>query len=163
MDSTTHTALTELFERLRTSFAQELDNYENSDRRSLHPEREIEARARRDLCATALHELRTWYAPESQHSYEEDMPHWTTIELHNADGSGRNSRWDPNLACAVQATTDGIMERSPAITEEHLRALAELRDQDSCANWYTDEALDGTGPRRDDIDWSGFEAPEDEP
>jgi len=80
---------------------------------------------------------------------------WTEIILHFADGSGLKSEWNAELAHAVQSGGGKAMDIGAA-TEEHLRALAEIQDSDACANWFTNAQLSEKGPRRDDIDWTGF-------
>jgi len=81
---------------------------------------------------------------------------WQQITLYFADGSGTSSSWDTVTSRAVELGRDG-KKSSDAITAEHRRALAEIRDNDTCANWYCNEELsDEVGPRADAIDWTGF-------
>jgi hypothetical protein len=49
----------------------------------------------------------------------------------------------------------------PQATTEHLRALAELRETGGCTNWFVVEPFAGAAPDSiDDVDWSGFVAPD---
>ena len=46
-------------------------------------------------------------------------------------------------------------------TQEHLRALAEIRDTGGATNWYANEACDpDDNLRPEEIDWLGFIEPE---
>lgn len=48
-------------------------------------------------------------------------------------------------------------------TAEHLRALAELRDTGGCTNWFVVEPLTGAAhDSAEEVDWSGFVAPDPE-
>jgi hypothetical protein len=82
--------------------------------------------------------------------------HWTKIRLHAADGYGLVSSWDAQRSAAVVLRDGEPFACDARTTAEHVRALKELRDCDTCANWFTDVALEGAGPRRDAIDWTGF-------
>jgi hypothetical protein len=82
---------------------------------------------------------------------------WHQVVLYFADGSSLISRWDAADARAIEIA-DGVTQASEEITAEHLRALAEIRSSNSCANWFTNEQLNEDGPHREHIDWSGFPA-----
>ena len=62
--------------------------------------------------------------------------HWTEIRLHFADDSDLTSSWDAARARAVQRGGRGNMDEDEA-TQEHRRALAELRHTGGTTNWYT--------------------------
>lgn len=86
--------------------------------------------------------------------------HWTSLTLHFADGSGLTSTWDRERGRAVQRG-GGRQMPEPQATTEHLRALAELRETGGCTNWFVVEPFAGAAPDSiDDVDWSGFVAPD---
>jgi hypothetical protein len=77
------------------------------------------------------------------------------VVLYVADGSPLTSRWDVDQGQAIE-TDNGVAHVSDEITREHLRALAEIRESNGCANWFTNAELTDDGPHREDIDWRGF-------
>jgi hypothetical protein len=82
--------------------------------------------------------------------------HWTRLTLYFADGNGLTSTWQPAEGCAMQSGSTPCMDREAA-SEEHLRALAEIRAEGGATNWFLNPELSTEGcPRAEDIDWTGF-------
>jgi hypothetical protein len=82
---------------------------------------------------------------------------WRRVILRFASDPARRSSWHVTERRAVEQVRD-LARSSIEVTAEHMRALAQLFEEDACANWYAMEA-DGGRERlkRDQFDWTDFE------